>query len=452
MTYLEAVELVKDIENKYNVMSIRYKDVSVWPYLRLYLLDGVSGQTEIKASGSIIKVVLKSLFAYNPFQVFKKHDVWLFSGCERRKCIGDKMIHRISGGVTANVEQCLMIEKPDLLLGHYKKKDIEEKDIVSESWLLILFHLIERILRLSKPRIENEEEMRRILADNNLSFDYLHYVRMLNAKRLSLLWLLSMVKKPKLVLMECPYDSMGYIWACHQRSIKFLELQHGVAGKSHNAYNACYYEQITQPDGLCVFGSEEYRYFTEVEPQYAKKVYMTGLYMLEKADSFFKEDIFGKERDKYSQVIVVSGQKGYEQQLAEWIEIIAQEHKKLLFVYIPRMANEALCFNSNNVRIAKNVNIYEYLKWADIHITISSTTCLEAQYYNTPTIFYDYGGGASTYYGQLLKEKNGAVYITNTADFNSAIALIKKGSFDYKEVFVHNHVERIITVIKEYVQ
>jgi len=449
MTYLEAIELVKDIESKYDVMSIRYKGISVWPYLRLYLLDGISGQTEVKASGSVIKVVLKSLFAYNPFKVFKRHDVWLFTGCERRKRIGDKMIHRISGGISANVDKCLMIEKPDLLLGHYKKKDIEEKNIVSESWLLILFHLIERILRFSRPSLENEDVMRNVLVDNEVTFDYLHYVRMLNAKRLSMLWLLALVRKPRLVLMECPYDSMGYMWACHQKGIKFLELQHGVAGASHNAYNARYYEKRMQPDGICVFGSEEYRYFTEEEPQYAKSVYMTGLYMLEKADAFFRKDIFGKDRENYSRIIVVSGQKGFEQQLAEWIDIIAAEHKEILFVYIPRMADEVLHFSRDNIRIARNVNIYEYLKWADIHITISSTTCLEGQYYATPTIFYDYGDRASTYYGKLLKEENGAVYIKNVEEFDKAYYTIKKGNFNFKEVFVHNHVERIVKVIKD---
>ena len=393
---------------------------------------------------------MKSLFAYNPLRVFKRHDIWLLTGCERRKRIGDKMIHRISGGISANADKCLMIEKPDLLLGHYKKKDIEEKDIVSESWLLILFHLMELILRFNRPRIDNEGVMRHILEDNGLTFDYLHYVRMLNAKRLTLLWLLAIVKKPQLVLMECPYNSMGYIWACHQRGVKFLELQHGVAGASHNAYNARYYEQRMQPDGICVFGSEEYRYFTEEEPQYSKKVYMTGLYMLEKAEEFFKEDIFGKDRENYSQVIVVAGQKGFETQLAEWVDKIAINHIEILFVYIPRMANEELYFNSDNVRIARDVNIYEYLKWADMHITISSTTCLEGQYFATPTIFYDYGDRASTYYGQLLKEENGAIYIKNVDEFDKAYNTIKKGKFDYKAVFVHNHVERIVRVIQNH--
>ena len=447
MTYLEAVQLVKSIEAKYDVMSIRYRNVSVWPYLRLYLLDGISNNTEIKASGPVVRIVLKSLFAYNPFRVFKHHDVWLFTGCERRKPIGGKMVHRISGGISTNVDGCLMIEKPHLLLGHYKRKEIEEKDIVSESWLLVLFHMIERLSRIIRPRIENEDVMQRILADNNLTFDYIHYVRKLNAKRKSLLCLLRLVSKPRLVMMECPYDSMGYMWACRQKGIRFLELQHGVAGKSHNAYNALFYEPLMQPDGICVFGSEEYRYFTEEEPQYAKNVYMTGLYMLEKADECFVNDVFEKDRGRYSKIFVVSGQNGYEQQLSEFIDNVAGTHSGFLFVYVPRMADAELHFTSDNVRIARDVNIYEYLKWADIHITISSTTCLEAQYFNTPTIFFDDDKRASTYYGQLLKEENGAVYIEDVAEFDKAVEVIQSENIEYKEVFVHNHVDRILKVI-----
>ncbi|MBR5033777.1 MAG: hypothetical protein IKX71_00555 [Bacteroidales bacterium] len=448
MTYLEAVQLVKDIESKYDVMSIRYRNVSVWPYLRLYLFDGISDKTEIKPSVPVVKIVLKSLFAYNPFKVFKHHDVWLFTGCERRKRIGDKMIHRISGGISTNVDSCLMIEKPHLLLGHYKKKEIEEKDIVSESWLLALFHLIERLSSITRPRIENEDVIKRILAENNISFDYRRYVKKLDAKRKSLRCLLRIAPKPRLVLMECPYDSMGYIWACRQKGIRFLELQHGVAGKSHNAYNARFYEPLMQPDGICVFGSEEYRYFTEEEPQYTPNVYMTGLYMLEKADEFFVNDVFGKDRERYSKVIVASGQNGYERQLSEFIDKVAGQHGDYLFVYIPRMADADLNFSASNVRIERNVNIYEYLKWADIHITISSTTCLEAQYFCTPTIFFDYDRRASTYYGQLLKEENGAVYIEDEKEFDKALEVIQGGDFQYKEVFVHNHVDRIVKVIQ----
>ena len=449
MTYLEAVELLKSIEEKYDVMSIRYKGMSVWPYLRLYLLDQISVKKEHMLSGSIVKVVIKSLFCYNPLKMFKRHDLWLFTGCERRKQIGDKMIHRISGGISASSDDCLMIEKPDFKKGHYGYELIEEKDIVSESWLLVLFHLFQMALRTFSMKIENEAVIQQVLADNNLTFDYRHYVRALNAKRLSLLCFLNITRKPKLAVMECPYDVMGYMWAFHQKGVKVVELQHGVAGASHDAYNAKAYEPRMNPDGICVFGSEEYKYFTEVEPQYAPKVYMTGLYMLEKADEYFGEDIFGDYRSKYDEVIVCSGQKEYEQVLSGFVDELSKAHPRMMFVYIPRLSDTELHFEAKNVTVARDVNIYQYLKWADVHITISSTTCLEAQYFHKPTIFYDNNKMATTYYGNLLKEENGAVYVSEAKDFNEAMVSLKQKDIKYLEVFAHNHIKKVMAAIKE---
>ena len=136
MTYLEAVALLHDIESKYDVMSIKYKGVSVWSFLRLRLLDCVSVNTEIKMSKSVMKIVLKSLFYGSPLQAWKKYDVWAFTAAERRKQVGDKMIHRISGAIVHVPEKTLMIEKPSRDFGHVARTSIEEKDIISESWML----------------------------------------------------------------------------------------------------------------------------------------------------------------------------------------------------------------------------------------------------------------------------------------------------------------------------
>ena len=335
--------------------------------------------------------------------------------------------------------------------GHCIRDEIEEKYIVSESWLLILFHILKLVLRPFKLEIENEALVQKILLDNGLDFDYRHYIRSLNAKRLSLLCLMALTKKPKLALMEVPYDSMGYMWAFHQKGVKVIELQHGVAGGKHNAYNAKAYECGMNPDAICVYGSEEYRYFTEEEPQYTPKVYMTGLYMLEKADKYFKEDVFSPYKEKYEKVIVCSGQSGYEDVLAAFINDLARENKHIMFVYIPRTSDTVLYFEESNVEVAKDVNIYQYLKWADIHITISSTTCLEAQFFNKPTIFYDYMQRASAYYGKQLTAENGAYYIEKASEFDGAYRKVLNGEFEYKDIFCHQHTERISKVINEFV-
>jgi hypothetical protein len=88
MTYLEAVDLIREIESKYDLMKVTYKGVGVWPLLRINIVDAITGNNDtMKSSGSsAIKQVLSTLFYYNPFSYFKKRSVWLFAGFERKRC------------------------------------------------------------------------------------------------------------------------------------------------------------------------------------------------------------------------------------------------------------------------------------------------------------------------------------------------------------------------------
>lgn len=452
MTYLEAVALLHDIESKYDVMSIKYKGVSVWSFLRLRLLDCVGVNAEVKLSKSIMQIVLKSLFYGSLFKPWKKYTVWNITGAERRKQVGNKMIHRISGAVTHLPEKTLMIEKPSRDFGHVSKDAIEEKNIISESWLLLLSLFFKRLPLVKKLEVENYELMELILKNYNIQFDYMNYVKHLDAQRRTMNLFLAISRKPNIVLFECPYDSMGYQWAFHQHGIEVIELQHGVLNRNHNAYNAKDYEPILNPNIICVFGIEEYNYFKNEAPKYAKDVKMTGLYMLEKADEFFVADVFAEERKKYEHIVVVSGQAGREEQLGEYINKVAGNHPEALFLYVPRHNDVKLNFTHDNIRFVIGANIYQYLKWADLHITVSSTTCLEAHYFHTPTIFYDYQKMASTYYGTVLAQENGVEYLATEEGFDEAYNHLLNGHFEYREIFAHNHKERLENEISKYIK
>lgn len=449
MQTLEGVKLIKEIETDFDVMSIKYKGISVWPFLRFYIKDSITTQSENKPSASVVGLVIRCLFSYNPFGVFKRHDVWNFSACERRKKIGDKMVHRISGAFASNKVNSLMIEKPLNGVGHYSRKKIEEREIVSEAWLLMTFHLIVFLSKFKTLKIENEQLLRQILSEKDIKFNYSRYVRVLNAQRMAMRILLKIVPNPKIVTMECPYNTMGYMWAFHQAGIKVIELQHGSLNGNHIAYNAKEYEPRMNPDCICVFGEEEYKYFTAVEPQFSPEVKMTGLYMLERANQFFSKDVFSEDRMVYRAIIVVAGQPVYEEILSRFIDSLAEEHRDLLFVYIPRHHREDIHFNSDNIRLVNGVNIYEYLKWADLHITVSSSTGLEAQYFRTPTIFYNYNNISARYFRGILEEKNGVSFVDTPQGFTEAIHEMYGRSFSYREIFAHDHVKRIMDVVNE---
>lgn len=445
MTYLEAVILIKNIEASNDVMSIKYKDVPIWPLLRIHLIDAISKErSATKTTGnSAIKQVLSTLFYYNPLNIFKGSQLWLFAGNERRKLVDDKYILRVSGGILEVEPKTLVIEKPSANQTKHSRRSIPEERIVSESWILLSVHIIAYLLRFFKQKIDSEELLIRILKENNLNYNYKSSLRLLVAQKKVFDFILSIVNKPSKVLIECPYTIMGYVWSLHCKGIPVIELQHGVLNEHHYAYNSLYHSKELYPDIIWVFGEIEYKYLTSSLCHYSKQVEKIGLYFMELADKYFTNDIFKQYRAEYDRVIVAAGQRGYEEQFAAFINEVAQMSPRSIFIYIPRTNDVDLVFKHKNILFKPGVNIYEYMKWCDIHCTISSTTCLECQYFHKPTIFYDYDKMATNYYGNVLHKVNGVHYIDSASAFVSSVKEIEESEYIYKEVFTHNTVKLI---------
>lgn len=451
MDYLEAIALLKEIETKYDVMSVKYRGLSIWPWLRIYLCDSLTPASKRQTmSSSNVKLVLQTLFPYGPSALFHKHKVWLFSSLEGRKLIGDKYLDYIAGGITELEKTTLAIEWPDGNRLSIPKENLEDNYMLSASWLLMFSHGLETLFRVGKFKIEREDILHSIIEHYKVQIDYPYLVRYLFAQKITMDWILRISTKPKVAFFLCPCTSMGFIWSLHNHGIPIVEMQHGVLNKSHYAYNSLFHSDIFYPDHICVFGEDEYKYFTNDNPVFCKKVTQTGSFILEKSKLFFEKDIFKEYRNTYSRVIVVAGQMGYEDTLSVFVDKIAKLSTDTLFVYIPRHPDVELKIDSPNVIVKKGVNIYEYLKWCDIHMTISSTTCMESQFFYKPTIFYNYQNRPFDYYGKVFSERNGAFFINDPDEFARAIDEIKKEAFVYRDIFAHGHMELIKNVLNEY--
>ena len=450
MTYLEAVELLHRIEEKYDVMSIKVKDVEVWPLLRIRLLDKITGDDDIRKNKGVsaVKEVLKTLFYYNPLMFFKKYKVWVFSHNGSRKAIGGKRIERTTGCVIDAEPKTLFIEKPKANQTEFPRESIPERQIVSESWILMLVHLVAKLYPLNRIKISNEEYIKQLLSDINIKFNYYESIRLLIAQKVVFDFLLRITRKPKEVIIECPYVLMGYVWSLHKHGIKVIEMQHGVLNKSHYAYNSKFTSKMLYPDEIWVWGGEEYKYMTSSDCHFCKSVYKVGLFFLDYAKQFFINDPFIEYRKKGKTICLVAGQTGYEEEMAKYTEKVALDNSDCLFIYAPRRADTILDFKAENIVFRPNINIYEYMLWCDIHITISSTTCLECQYYHKPTIFYDYENRATVYYGDVLKKENGVIYTNDADEFKRAKEELAHASINYREIFTDNTVEKMKELLR----
>lgn len=430
MAYLDGIKILREIEQRYPVMSITFKGQPIWPFVRIYLFQ-LLGETNHRnahqVQSSKIKTVVQAVFAYNPFTVFKRHKNWLFTATERRKIIGNKYVQRVSGFMSEIDKNCLVIEKPSTHQPHISKKHIAEKQIISEAHLLLTAHIIERFLRYKKLKINNEQILLKILDEHSLSFDYKYFVRYLWSQKIATDILLSCSPKPEKVLIECPYNILGYVWSFHCHNIKIIELQHGVIGNSHYAY-ILPHNTIFSPDDIWVYGMRDVKFLKKYNPQYALEIFDTGLYYLDYAYRAFDQDIFAQYRQQYKFIIVFAGQAAVEDAVHKFIYTASADNPDALFIYVPRFADEVFAIERPNVVFAPGVNIYQYIKWCDIHCTVSSTTCLEAAYYGKKTIFYNFENLATNYYGDTLKEGQGVRYIESPDQFRSAIESLTASS------------------------
>lgn len=451
MTYLEAVKTVREIEARYDVMAVTYNGISVWPLLRINLIDKLSGHNETMKSGgsSAVKQVLGTLFYYNPSGYLKRKKLWLFAGFERRKEVGGLRQLRVSGGILKACPDTLVIEKPSKHQRVCPRKTIPEKSIVSESWLLLFVHAIAALTKRKRINLENEEILRQILKDYGMQFNYMASIRLLLSQKNVFDILLSIAPNPDKVIIECPYTVMGYVWSLHEKGIRVIEMQHGVLNDKHYAYNSLYSSPILYPDEICVFGEDEYKYLKSDGFHYCKEVHKTGLYYLDLAKKNFTDDVFAEFRGRYNYIILVAGQRGYEEILATYVREVAKKTPDCLYVYVPRSNDAGLEFIEGNIIYRPGINIYQYMIWCDVHLTISSTTCLECQYYGKPTIFYNYEDMSANYYGKVLEPRHGVVYTDSASEFVNALKDVTTKDVTFKEVFAANPVEKIRQIISK---
>ena len=449
MEYIEAINKFRDIEDKYDVMSIKYKGVSIWPFLRIYLFDSIATHNAVEYSSSILLIVLKSLFQFNPLKFFKHYKIWDYAASITRKRIGDKYEHHVSGYLHKSGYPVLTVEFPSPGARGIKREEIPEKNIVSASWSLLLTAFIDILYRPLSRKIKNEDLLKKIIIELGVDFNYKMRLRRLCAQKKAKDIILAIGHKPKLVILECYYTNMGNIWSFHNHGIPVIELQHGVVNNKHYAYNCKFHSEELYPDEFCVYGIEEYDYFTHKETPFSNVVTQTGVYILESSDNYFRNDLFEKFRKEYNKIIVVAGETVIEDKLSAFIDEAAKMLPHCFFVYIPRRKSD-LHFESHNVKFVFGVNIYEYLKWCDVHVTHASTTGLEAHYFRKPVIYCDFEGVAFEYYGKVINEKNGAFYVHTLEEFVDKIEKIDNRSYEYRELFAHNSEKRLAEVLERH--
>ena len=429
---MKVSEKVKIIESNIAVENIVVKkfgetfEIYPWLKVRLFHKNLMGNDVLISKSKSVLISQIKSL-TYGFFNVFRKYDAWIFTNSSERTLIEGKYQDKLFDYIgNENGIKTLVIE---LRLFHqYKRSQVASNYVISKS-IFVLFEEIYSKFFLKNTIIENEDLILEIEKALDCKVNTQEIIKKNLAQyRLMKFWL-SILPNPKNVFLTVHYSNFGYIQAFKERGIKVCEMQHGLIGEGHYAY---LYEKalnpIQFPDEICVFGENESNFFKVKTLIPIKKVTPVGSFVL---DHFYSKSIQNEQINK----ICVSLQDGdYGEKLLQFL-LQANEllENKPLFIIQLRRTSEA--FYREKFEFPDNFQfstqtIYECISQTDLHLTIFSTTAIEALSIGKQNVLVNIEGNSLEFFGGQLLENEYTFFVNNIEEFCETINKIKFASKD----------------------
>ena len=407
------VNLFLEFENKYKMFMLQIKEVYIWHYIRfhvfyeilnLYGVGGILTSVKIKKNHceNSWKDFIKKTFIYNQFFAYHKdiliipHERKFYDSRGYYRCIYtdllDKYItnsHYILDKKSMEGEYATQNSKNVLYFDletfkYIKKLNYGYKTVTKTELNELLFEPIEIYFNIKidwKLRNKISSLINHYL--NNREYLIKYYNYMLNKIR------------PQIIIMVVSYsfDRMVLCEVAKKRKIPVVELQHGMIGPMHIAYN--FYEKMKLscfPDYLFTFGpfeKDKARF-----PIKEDKIISVGYPELEKNCRKYNK------RKSSKKVILFISQE--EEKIAEYAEIIArnldsqkyhiifQLHPKEYFDWRRKLGEH---LSDSNIEIIGDYKhtVHESLAKADWVIGNISTVLYEAQMYSTKVVVLKFG-------------------------------------------------------------
>lgn len=267
--------------------------------------------------------------------------------------------------------------------------------------------------------------------------------------------------QPKVIIETVSYETNKMIIneIAHELSIPTIELQHGVIGPGHIAYN--YKEKLEAsylPQYICLFS--QYWKDTAAFPQKSENLIPTGYPYLERMMNRYPAVNRGQEEKKKCLNILVISQPEYSiklyKEILKLVKILDENKTGYKIFYKLHPAEYGLG-NSQFMEIESNsaveliktpdINLYELFSKADIQVGVTSTAIFEGLAYGLKTLIFHYEK-TDEYMGDVCKRD------LATMCENAVEAAFKIENYDFSEekkinsvFFVKNSISNIVEFI-----
>ena len=407
---------IERIEKQYDLSGLKYKDISLWSYLR-----GVYGPYSLAKSRGILennfknrivhKVKLLRNTFYGFFNIFKKYDYIVFSDTDSQKLIDGYYYDRMAHGVIEDlgIDNTLYVEN----LNKEEYYNIEQTKYFKISYHI--FSLISNILFLfSKSKKINFSKLNTINKQYNIHIDYSKEIHKF-ISLFSVYRFFFKIKKPKIVFVTC-FTKRTIVKAANDLGITTVEFQHGVINDNY-AYNlpqGCDYSFHSKY--LLVYGQNDKKLFETYNYLENKmNVFTVGNWYLQKVSL---TSIDFKINTKYQYKCIVSLQSPIAKEMISFINIASKQLTNYFFIVVPRIEKNLDTFKElENVKYFSQYNCYEIANECDIHISGYSSCVMEAPVFGLTNIFVNFKDLSQYYYADYIYNQKYNHIVNNEEEF-----------------------------------
>lgn len=434
-----------DFEQKYNLFNMKLEDFELWVYIRFELYFAIGEHFGItNGVGSTPKTTLKDKLCLlwntiikNPYYNIDNYDVLIIP--HQRRILDGTKYRCIYTDEIANHLSFSSITT-EFLFGQIHYKPAKSNNIAYLDYIDVWPAIKYKILKCNNSEIKKYAQIIEGYIKEFFSVELTPgYIEKLIEKRYywhkykkPLLRKLLLKIKPKVIVEVVGYETNKMILneVAHDLNIPCIELQHGVIGSGHIAYNYKINKPLKQfPSYLFVYS--DYWKRTCSFPIGQDRIIPTGFpYLEEQVNKYPKK----KKKGKSINIIIYSSTDS-SNAIQRFTNELMDQLEKNNYKYRITYKLHPLEYNYttdiwDSLKESKNVNfidsptksLYELCSDADIQVGVKTTAVFEGLSYGLDTFILDTGAPDIEFYMGDLVKAGFAVYGKNAEDF---IAFVK---------------------------
>lgn len=485
------LSVLADIESKIDVKSWKIKDINIWPFLRVSIRPILFNQLKsekqdsLKSSSTTFKRRISKAILFIkeikriPFKHFlKTKDIFYMSDGVSLECVngvwGDKYFRSIREDIK-DLKLSYLFASPFNI-----SKNPFEEEVCSFMWLAYLAEILAsiRVHFPFKMQIEGYEQFIKILKSHGIPLE--NFAKKEIFCRAYIVWIYYRFflwffknSKIRLYFILSYYHNMGFALnkVCQELNVKSVEIQHGTQSGIHDAYNQWLnipkngYPEL--PQIFWVWTSADVKFIDEWAKNTAKthQARLTGnisygfwdrnsklLKSYNKQIMELKKDM-NSNRDVLDILVSLQPVSGFRQYWNTLACIIQNESLNVrwwlrhhpLSVATSKFEglDHILTISKKNVNFkeATDLPLCFLLKNVDLHITIRSSTAIEAGHFGVPTLFLssiaiNEHSQLDSSFKHIAEQPKDIVHFINTFDKQKYRKLKEKKEVNIRELIV----------------